>query len=186
MHLMRKCPCPVWVLKPTRRHSFARILAAVDPTTDDSHPAGLNVAIMELASSLAGLEESELHVVHAWTVFAESIFRNRARLSPSEVATLIRAVEQDYRERVQGLLRGLNRKSLKIHLHLVKGAAGAVIPQIARNVRADLMVMGTVSRTGAAGFLIGNTAETVLPQLHCSVLAVKPAGFVTPVQLHGG
>lgn len=43
-------------------------------------------------------------------------------------------------------------------------------------------IMGTVGRTGIPGFLIGNTAETVLRQVACSVLAVKPTGFVTPVQ----
>ena len=30
MHLMRKCPCPVWIIKPTERHKYHRILAAVD------------------------------------------------------------------------------------------------------------------------------------------------------------
>jgi nucleotide-binding universal stress UspA family protein len=37
-----------------------------------------------------------------------------------------------------------------------------------------------VGRRGLAGALIGNTAERVLRQLHGSVLAVKPSGFVTP------
>ncbi|NJO21650.1 MAG: universal stress protein [Sphingomonadales bacterium] len=41
--------------------------------------------------------------------------------------------------------------------------------------------MGTVTRTGIAGFLIGATAEDVLRQVDCSVLTVKPDGFVTPV-----
>lgn len=35
------------------------------------------------------------------------------------------------------------------------------------------------------GFFIGNTAETVLAQVDCSVLSVKPEGFVTPVTLEG-
>ena len=43
--------------------------------------------------------------------------------------------------------------------------------------------MGTVSRTGVTGFLIGNTAEKVLRQVDCSVLVVKPDKFVTPVKL---
>jgi len=41
--------------------------------------------------------------------------------------------------------------------------------------------MGTVSRTGIPGLLIGNTAEVILNNLECSVLAVKPADFATPV-----
>ena len=30
LHVMRKCPCPVWVMKPAQGKRFARILAAVD------------------------------------------------------------------------------------------------------------------------------------------------------------
>lgn len=43
--------------------------------------------------------------------------------------------------------------------------------------------MGTFARIGIAGFFIGNTAEAILEQLQCSVLAVKPPGFVSPVSL---
>ena len=43
--------------------------------------------------------------------------------------------------------------------------------------------MGTVSRTGIAGLIIGNTAETILRSVRCSVLAVKPEGFVSPVSI---
>jgi nucleotide-binding universal stress UspA family protein len=43
--------------------------------------------------------------------------------------------------------------------------------------------MGTVARTGVRGFIMGNTAETILEQIVCSVLAIKPPGFVTPVTL---
>ena len=47
----------------------------------------------------------------------------------------------------------------------------------------DLVVMGTVARTGVPGFIMGNTAEMILNQIDCSVLAIKPSGFVTPVTL---
>jgi nucleotide-binding universal stress UspA family protein len=41
--------------------------------------------------------------------------------------------------------------------------------------------MGTVCRTGIPGLIIGNTAERVLDVVDCSVLTVKPEGFVSPV-----
>lgn len=41
--------------------------------------------------------------------------------------------------------------------------------------------MGTVARSGLAGFVMGNTAERVLQRLRGSVLAIKPPGFVSPV-----
>ena len=58
-----------------------------------------------------------------------------------------------------------------------------MIPELAREIKADLIVMGTVARTGISGFFMGNTAETILNRLDCSVLAVKPQGFETPVAL---
>ena len=42
--------------------------------------------------------------------------------------------------------------------------------------------MGTVGRTGIQGVLIGNTAETILSNVHCPVLTTKPEGFVSPVR----
>jgi universal stress protein E len=43
-------------------------------------------------------------------------------------------------------------------------------------------VMGTISRGGIPGVLVGNTAERLLPRLDCSLLTVKPEDFVCPVE----
>ena len=59
--------------------------------------------------------------------------------------------------------------------------AWTVPPRDRRGEAIDLLVLGTVARTGIAGYVIGNTAEAVLSQVTCSVLAVKPEGFVSPV-----
>ena len=65
----------------------------------------------------------------------------------------------------------------------MKGNAKHVVPMTAQELDVDLVVMGTVARTGIAGFFMGNTAESILNQLTCSVLTVKPPGFVSPVTL---
>ncbi len=75
--------------------------------------------------------------------------------------------------------------SIAVTLHLPKGRARSVIPSLAAELNVDLMVMGTVGRTGIPGLIIGNTDESVLSRIHCSVLAVKPPGFATPVTLEG-
>jgi nucleotide-binding universal stress UspA family protein len=66
---------------------------------------------------------------------------------------------------------------------LIKGRPADVIAEFAKAHEVDLIVMGTVVRTGIPGLLIGNTAETVLHQVQCSILAVKPDTFVSPVTL---
>ena len=57
-----------------------------------------------------------------------------------------------------------------------------MIPRLASSQQVDLIVMGTVCLTGLPGLFIGNTAENVLQQVDCSVLTVKPGGFVSPVK----
>jgi nucleotide-binding universal stress UspA family protein len=79
------------------------------------------------------------------------------------------------------LLQPYALEELEHEVYLLKGEAGRLIPEVAAVKEAKLIVMGTVSRTGVAGLLIGNTAEKILGQVNCGVLAVKPDGFVTPV-----
>jgi nucleotide-binding universal stress UspA family protein len=170
-------------------------LAAVDfndldpPGEDTSEP--LNQMILELAGSLAFLERSEFHVVHVWSAPAEDVLGSeRTGLPADEVDAYV----QEMRQHHEGWLRQLMDKAKNwighestnptaAKLHLLKGRARAVIPSLAEELNVDLMVMGTVGRTGIPGLIIGNTAESVLSQIHCSVLAVKPPGFVTPVTL---
>ena len=63
-----------------------------------------------------------------------------------------------------------------------KGAASKEIPLMVENYDIDLIVMGTVGRVGIPGLIIGNTAESILEQTKCSVLAIKPEGFKTPIE----
>ena len=72
---------------------------------------------------------------------------------------------------------------LKPKLHIIQGEAKTEIPALVKSLGAELVVMGTVARSGVPGLLIGNTAESILNQLECSVLALKPEGFKSPVTL---
>lgn len=186
MHLMRKCPCPVWVIKPSQRKPFARILAAVDLAPCDAEHESLNVKIMALATSLARLEGSELHIVHAWQCPGESLLRSpRSGVPPQEVNRLVREEKKQRAVRLDGLLQRYDLQAVPHQVHLLKGRADEVVLAIARSKRVELIVMGTVCRTGIAGFFIGNTAENTLRRVHCSALTVKPDGFETPVTLNG-
>ncbi|MCF6282657.1 MAG: universal stress protein [Candidatus Polarisedimenticolaceae bacterium] len=184
MHLMRKCPCPVWVVKPTKRAKYKRILAAVDTTSDfpDFERDSLNPLIMQLASSLAHMDNSEFHVVQVWSVFAEGYMEVRGGLSENSIHNLRKQTRQQYMSQLDRLLAGVDQKEVIAHRHLPRNDdAPKAIIKLAKSKKIDLLVMGTVCRTGLAGFFIGNTAEKVLSEVNCSVLTVKPEGFVTPV-----
>ena len=197
MHLLRKCPCPVWLIKPSAPRTYRRVLAAVDvndacPQDETESRQLLNQQIIELAASMAIADFAELNIVHAWEALGESEMRGsfmrvpeekvnayveQARLQhESSMEKLMRKVANDLD---QGALEYLNPEVL-----LVKGWARKVIPALAKRIEADLVVMGTVARTGIPGFIMGNTAESILSQLECSVLAIKPAAFATPVKVY--
>jgi nucleotide-binding universal stress UspA family protein len=96
---------------------------------------------------------------------------------------LMRTIKNEHGYWLKELLRQYDLNKLKYQVHLLKGVAGKVIPKLAQTKGIELIVMGTVSRAGVAGLIIGNTAENVLDQVDCSVLTVKPEGFVSPVRL---
>ena len=163
-----------------------RILAAVDTTSDlpDCERGSLNPLILQLASSLARLEGSELHVVQVWSVLAETYMSVRAQLEESVIRKLRDETKQHYSRKLASLLSGVDLSGVAVHQHLpgVEDTSRAIV-ELANHLNIDLLVMGTVCRTGLAGFFIGNTAEQVLSEVNCSVLTVKPEGFVTPVTL---
>ncbi len=193
MRLLRKCPCPVLLLKEGQKEQYQRVLAAVDiePSEDDETMDALNQQILEMASSVAFAEFCELHIVHAWHVAGEGMLNSyRFKSQKEEVEEWIKVQRQEIKKRhdhfekkINSLLGDKGKDYLHLKVHMVEGHADKVIPQMTGDLKADLVVMGTVARTGIPGFLMGNTAESILNQLSCSVLAIKPPGFVTPVTL---
>jgi nucleotide-binding universal stress UspA family protein len=183
MHLMRKCPCPVWVVKPSPPERYTRILAAVDPNPLDEERHAFNIKIMDLATSLARREQGELVIVHTWTFLVEGTLRSAHFMQSSEVDKWVRDARDQHKHWLAGLLRPYALGDLKHQVYMLKGEAGRLIPELAAEKDVELIVMGTVSRTGVAGLLIGNTAEKILRLVDCSVLTVKPDGFATPVRL---
>lgn len=177
--LLRNCPCPVWVLKPEVHGEFDTVLAAIDVEAVDQPHRDLNRNTLELAYSIAQKENADLHIVSAWDLWMEQPLRRRS--GDREVDAALEWQQRRVRQAIDELLQGPIAKDLRVHVHVLRGPAAGVIQAVADDIQADLMVMGTVCRTGAAGFLIGNTAETVLSGLTCSVLALKPTGFVSPL-----
>lgn len=166
--LLRKCPCPVWVIQPRDQPSVHRILVAHDLSE-------VGTAANHLAGEMAELEGAEIFVIHALeTEDTEGVSSaNANEVSPASRRTA--AKEQISNE-------------LAVHelvhptvIEIVENGADDAILDAIESYHPNLIVMGTVVRTGVARLLMGNTAERLLPRLSCSVLAVKPKDFISPV-----
>lgn len=179
-HLLRKCPCPLWLADPAGAATVSRILAAVDPSPRSATQRQLSREVLALARHLAQRCGAALDIVHAWQVLGDRILGATGRKDP-ETVQLIGETLNRHQRWLDELLREAGIDATQATLHLARGYAGDIVPDIARATRSDLIVMGTVGRVGIPGLLIGNTAERILGEVDCSVLAVKPAGFVSPV-----
>lgn len=178
MHLLRKCPCPVWLVDPREHGVEPRVLAAVDASSDEPEADRLNLRILETA---AGLTESggELLVVHAYQAFGEGLLARR--IPQDEFRSYLAEVRSASRDRFSDLLRRSGLGTRVGQALLRNGPAARVILDVARDEAIDLVVMGSLARSGIPGLLIGNTAERVFTRAQFSVLAIKPDGFVSPV-----
>ncbi len=177
--LLRKCPCPVLILKPDRPCRADRVLAAVTAMPDDDVHAKLNGQVLELAAQ--AVTSGSPDVVSAWSAYGESILKNH--MSEDEFDELEQRTEQHATRRLNALLKALEIQVGDANVHLLHGDAGELVPHCVREHDVDLLVMGTVARSGIAGMLTGNIAEQILDRVECSVLAIKPEGFVSPIRL---
>ena len=192
MHVLRKCPCPVWIVRSGHDGPCRRILAAVDVGPDDEEANALARRVLEIAVSLAAHEEGELDVLHAWSLPYENTLRSSRSGLPKAMVDQMVADEGRRREEelealsndVAAALQEGSEQALRApRLHVPHGDPDDVIPDFVRESDIELVIMGTVGRTGVPGFFIGNTAEEVLSQIDCSVVAIKPPGFESPVTI---
>ena len=180
--LLRKCPCPVWLVAPGMTPKFENILGCIDATSDNEADMLLNDKIFNLAMSISDYHSGRFSIVHAWEIYGENLFKGR--MNDDEFA----GVEHDCEAHASRCLDKFMAKhggSVRdANVHLLKGAPSVVISDFVKANNVDLLVMGTVARSGLAGLLMGNTAEQILNRVECSVLALKPKGFASPVRLN--
>ncbi|SET06818.1 Nucleotide-binding universal stress protein, UspA family [Nitrosomonas marina] len=171
-------------------NNYKSIVAAVDFDPNDVDPGkqALNQQILGLAASLALSDFAALHLVHVWDVPEAKLVRLWADDPDTAEANMINGERTRHKTGMDALIRMLREqigteayKYLSPQVHFSMGSAHKVIPALVKEIKANIVVMGTVARTGIPGFIIGNTAEAIFDQLQCSVLAAKPPEFVSPV-----
>ncbi|MGB7328880.1 MAG: universal stress protein [Rubripirellula sp.] len=180
--LLRECPCTVQLVASAHSRP-THVLAGVDTTTDNADDAKLNEEILDLARTITNRENARLSIVHAWTIEDEQLLDGRM---PHGEYELMKKSRQEHVEKLLNqFLHSHGCSTHDHHVYMLKGEAIDVIPSFAESENVDLVVIGTIGRSGAAGLLIGNTAEQILDSIQCSVAAVKPPSFVSPIKTGG-
>ncbi len=134
--------------------------------TDFSEPSAH--ALSE-AADLAGRMNADLHLVHAWET-PVYVYPDGPLVAQPPMG---RQLEAELRSALEQQAKTLSARGLRVHTHLAQGRPHEVIAKVAKEVDADLVVLGTHGRGGIARFLLGSVAERVVRTSEVPVLTVR-------------
>lgn len=186
MKLLRKCPCPILMCRPNKHVlQLTQVAVAIDPEGEGASADDLAVKLLKISDSLVKLNGKELKVISCWDFPLENTLRDSPflHIPANEVEMLVREKQSNHLKELNSLIDQSHLEG-KYHVDHQNGIPEKIIPRFIEEKQIDILVMGTVARTGIPGFIIGNTAESILQKISCSLLALKPNGFVTPIKAY--
>lgn len=174
LRLLRKCPCAVWVAARRPEGGPWGVLAAIGSS-------GLARTLLELSADLVKRRKGEWHVLHCVEYAEEGALRLQHR-PQEEIDAYRKGVREEDWSTMRSLVADASEKTgVTPQLWLAEGDPVERIERAIDEQDIHLVVMGTIGRGGLPGLIMGNTAEKLFKRVGCSVLALKPEGFVSPV-----
>ena len=177
-NLLRKCPVPVLLVKHHQWPEDGNILCAIDcKSIQDEEHHQLNQQILAEAKTMAEMLSANIHIVNAYPSPPMNIMLELPEFDPIHYEDNLKTFHQ----------KTLNEyaQTYKIpeqQTHLKQGLPEEVISEVAEEIDAELVILGTVGRSGLSATLLGHTAEQVIDNLDCDLLALKPQGFISPIK----
>jgi len=144
--LLKRANCPVLVVRDGAAEQRKVVLAAVNFQASRKHQEVLNDNIISRGRDLAESYGADFHVANAY--IDSMLYPDRGRL-----------------------LREADLDPDKIHV--VKGYTDEAIAKVAKEISADVVIIGTLGQTGQAKTRRGNTAERVISALDVDVVVVN-------------
>lgn len=168
--ILRAAPCPILLVK-NEKSEARRILVALNLSDDSEYQQLFNDQLINAGIDLSGvLSSGNVHLVCAYPV--------------TQVNMAIDLPEFNNNSNNPTGIRGQHLISMKAlrqqyqidedHTHVHEGLPEEVIPRVANEINAELIILGTVGRTGLSAAFLGNTAEHVVNCIDCNLLAIKP------------
>lgn len=177
-HLLRKCPCPVLLVKEHLWPDNGNIVAALNIGSDEEEHSSLNDKITAEAKQLTKVMKANLHLVNSFPGTPVNIAIEIPEFNASDYN---RSMQKHHENAMKAHASAFN--IAEENTHIKEGLPEDVIQSVADTLDAELVILGTVGRTGLSAALIGNTAEHVIDRLNCDVLALKPEGYISPLDI---
>lgn len=166
-YLLRECEAPVLLVGKKRWKKKGVILATVDLEAKSKTKRALNEEVIICAKHYAEMFEADLHVlgvIEVPTLLAD--------LDLVDTRTYAKKREEALQPMVIKLsdATGVPRSKFIVK----RGPTAETIVSEASALKSQLVVLGTVGRTGLKAKALGNTVEKVLHYLKIDTLAIKP------------
>ncbi len=175
-HILRKCPCPVLLVKEHSWPSNGNIIAAINVGSDEEEHQSLNNKITEEAVNLSKLIVANVHLVNSFPGTPVNIAIEIPEFNASEYND---SMFNHHKDAMASHAHAFDIEDENTHVK--EGLPEDVIEKLSNEYDAELVILGTIGRTGFSAALIGNTAEHVIDRLNCDLLALKPDGYVSPL-----
>jgi nucleotide-binding universal stress UspA family protein len=158
------------------RYAHSPVLVARKPRasghivagTDFSDPA---LPAVEAAVNEARRTNAQLTIIHSLDVYRTTPTAGAMELAPLAISDEIyKDMEKYAGERLADILKKFGMPG---HASVARGPAALALVTAAADLNAELLVVGTVGRTGLTRLLLGSVAEAVASNAPCSVLIVR-------------
>lgn len=175
--LIRNCSSALMLVKPRTPAAKPCVVAAIDPLHERDPAKSLDKKILATASSLCATLGGELHAFHAFDITPVIAASTEAMMMPMAlpIVEITDAMNAEHTAAVHELTDAMRLPRERVHI--VQGGAREQLLAMTDRLRADVVVMGAVSRSGLERLFIGSTAEEVLDRIPCDLLIVKADGF---------
>ncbi len=175
-HLLRKCPTPVLLVKNHDWPENGHIVASVHVGSEQESHQHLNQAMVEQALDLAERLNATPHLVNAYPLTPPNITVELPEFDPTLYSDSVRGHHLKAMKELRQQY-GIAEEDTLVE----QGLAEDVISKSVSELKAGLVILGTSGRSGLSAVFIGNTAENVIDKVDCDLLALKPEGYISPL-----
>ncbi|HEY2380370.1 MAG TPA: universal stress protein [Terriglobia bacterium] len=161
------------------RYAHSPVLVARKPSSRGHIVAGTDFSDPALPAISAAVNEARRTNAQLTVVHSLDLYRTTPAAGAMELASL--AVSEEICQDMEKYAREhigeiLNKFGLQDHALVTRGPAALALVSAASDLKAELLVVGTVGRTGLNRLLLGSVAEAVASNAPCSVLIVRAHG----------
>ena len=158
--LIRTCPAPLLMVKPSAWHYNGGVVAAVDPLHPKADQSNLDHELVSCAEYFEEAFNQVARVFHCYYPVSDAMHPNNSKLIEE-----LRAVKK--------LLSSHNIDPENVAI--VRGDLKTELIDYIKSASINILVIGALSRTRIENYIVGSTAEKILDNAPCDILILKPA-----------